>query len=28
LPDAALPAWTMDLFRDRFLRAYSTGGHR
>ncbi|MBR2574985.1 MAG: sulfatase [Loktanella sp.] len=28
LPDAALPAWGMDLFRDRFLRAYSTGDHR
>jgi hypothetical protein len=23
--DPALPAWPMDLFRDRFLRAYSTG---
>ncbi len=26
LPDETLPAWSMDLFRDRFLRAYSTGG--
>ena len=25
LPDKALPEWSMDLFRDRFLRAYSTG---
>ena len=25
LPDADLPAWSMDLFRDRFLRAFSTG---
>ncbi|WP_322891291.1 MULTISPECIES: sulfatase-like hydrolase/transferase [unclassified Yoonia] len=25
LPDETLPAWSMDLFRDRFLRAYSTG---
>jgi hypothetical protein len=25
LPDEALPEWSMDLFRDRFLRAYSTG---
>lgn len=25
LPDEDLPAWSMDLFRDRFLRAFSTG---
>ncbi|WP_322892764.1 MULTISPECIES: sulfatase-like hydrolase/transferase [unclassified Yoonia] len=25
VPDDSLPAWSMDLFRDRFLRAFSTG---
>jgi hypothetical protein len=24
VPDAALPAWPMEAFRDRFLQAFST----